>query len=198
LPGSATTYGNVLVALSDVFLLRNFDAMIGLSSFSPGLGSTAVTGYDNLTTGRATALTTQKAADAGRIFDGPNLYQLMGTTGPMGGSGFTGTVASNVLTVSASSYGAIGVGQPIAKADGTIIGTVASLATGTGGTGTYNLAGGVDTASQTMRASGAWLQAVDNVHLNGAGLVGPAVGGVSSARVHVGNALKAMLPQLMA
>jgi hypothetical protein len=66
----------------------------------------------------------------------------------------TAAIAAGVMTVSAVTNGTLAVGQVISTAAGAIVGTIASLGTGTGGTGTYNLAGGVDTASAALSASG--------------------------------------------
>jgi hypothetical protein len=48
-----------------------------------------------------------------------------------------------------------------------------------------------------MASGGDFLQ-LDNIHLSGAGSVGPAVGGVQCAGYHVATALKGILPKLSA
>lgn len=60
----------------------------------------------------------------------------------------TGSIATTVLTVTAVTSGALAVGQVIRGAGVTSGTTIASLGTGTGGTGTYNLS-----ASQTVSST---------------------------------------------
>jgi hypothetical protein len=64
---------------------------------------------------------------------------------------FTAARATTVLTVSAITTGSLGVGSVIKNAAGEILGTVISLGTGTGGTGTYNMntSGTVGSAAMT-------------------------------------------------
>ena len=73
-----------------------------------------------------------------------------------GGCCFTGTIASGVLTVSAVQTGALAVNQAL-NVNGSIVAgvTISSLGTGTGGTGTYNLAGatGITISSATAMSS---------------------------------------------
>ncbi|MFA6213388.1 MAG: hypothetical protein WC714_28385 [Candidatus Obscuribacterales bacterium] len=66
---------------------------------------------------------------------------------------FTAAQSTTVLTVSAvtAGTGAIGIGSEI-KLSGAIIGTVISLGTGTGGTGTYNLNTSATVGSAAMTA----------------------------------------------
>jgi len=68
------------------------------------------------------------------------------------GATITAAIASGVLTVSTFTSGAaLAVGDAIYNSNGVVLGVIASLGTGTGGTGTYNLASGwVTTASATM------------------------------------------------
>ena len=69
---------------------------------------------------------------------------------------FTGVIAANVLTVSALTAGSIGVGSVVTTTAGAVLGRVASLGTGTGGNGTYNLdSSSVATGSSAMVASSA-------------------------------------------
>lgn len=122
----AVTYGCTLSSLGTFFLQNGFDIMLGLTHFSPASGTT--TQYGNLSTGVTNAITTLRGSWAtDRVLEGANLYQLMGSTGP-------------------------------------------------------------------MAPGGAFLQA-DNIHVNGAGAVGPDVAGVSCAAKHVADKLKAVLPQ---
>lgn len=194
LGSSAAVYQAALQSVASFFLDRGYEVMIGLTVYSVASGSTA--NYNLLQTGWAAALVALKAIYPGKVLDGPNLYALMGSTGPMGGSNITGAVTGgNLLTVTAVTNGALEVGQTVAKVDGTILGTIASFGTGAGGTGTYNLTGGVNQASIALRTVGGFLQEVDGVHLNGRGAVGPALSGVEPASTHVANALKAILPQ---
>ncbi len=69
---------------------------------------------------------------------------------------FTGTIASGVLTVSTVQTGALAVNQAL-NVNGSIVAgvTISSLGTGTGGVGTYNLAGasGITISSATAMSS---------------------------------------------
>jgi hypothetical protein len=76
-----------------------------------------------------------------RISTGPGPIARDGTRQPTYGTpgAFTGAITGTVLTVSASTAGELAPGQAIAGA-GVSAGTaIASLGTGTGGVGTYNL-----------------------------------------------------------
>lgn len=66
---------------------------------------------------------------------------------------FTASQATTVLTVSAITAGNIGVGSVVENAAGEILGTVISLGTGTGGTGTYNLDTSATVGSAAMTAN---------------------------------------------
>lgn len=66
---------------------------------------------------------------------------------------FTAAQATTVLTVSAITAGSLGVGSVIKNAAGEILGTVISLGTGTGGTGTYNLNTSATVGSAAMTAN---------------------------------------------
>lgn len=66
---------------------------------------------------------------------------------------FTASQATTVLTVSAITAGSLGIGSIIKNAAGGIIGTVISLGTGTGGTGTYNLNTSATVGSAAMTAN---------------------------------------------
>ena len=189
-----TTYASVLCSIATFWLQNGFDVMLGLSHFSPASGGTAQ--YGNLSTGVANALTTLRAYWGNdRVLTGADLYQLMGSTGPMGGAAITASIAGGVLTVTAASSGTIEVGQTVHSAAGVALGIVASTGTGAGGTGTYNLTAAVNTASSSMTTAGAFLQS-DRIHINGAGAVGPDVSGVNCAARHVASAIKAALPRL--
>lgn len=59
----------------------------------------------------------------------------LATTGGVG----TGSITSNVLTITALTSGTFGVGQVISGAGITPAPKITSLGTGTGGTGTYNI-----------------------------------------------------------
>lgn len=66
---------------------------------------------------------------------------------------FTAAQALGVLTVSAITAGKIGIGSVIKNASGQVLGTVISLGTGTGGTGTYNLNTSATVGSAAMTAN---------------------------------------------
>jgi hypothetical protein len=90
---------------------------------------------------------------------------LTGTPGSTGlvsaGAIFTGAITgTNLLTVSAFTGGAaLAVGDEIGNAAGVKLGTIASLGTGIGGTGTYNLtAGATNVASSTLTSTQAYFE----------------------------------------
>jgi hypothetical protein len=85
--GTQTWYRDALIGVAKFFLQNNYEVMIGLTSFSPGSGTTAQ--YDGLVTQRAAALATLQANPAygSRVYEGANLYALMGSTGPMAAGG---------------------------------------------------------------------------------------------------------------
>lgn len=99
------------------------------------------------------------------------------------GAVVTGSVAGSVLTVTAVTGGVIAVGQTVEVATGFSGLTIASLGTGTGGTGTYNLSGSATVASQTIwcgtvgaTLSGAtWTNAFTAGQTTAANLAWPAV-----------------------
>lgn len=66
---------------------------------------------------------------------------------------FTASQATTVLTVTAITAGNIGVGSVIRNEAGDILGTVLSLGTGTGGTGTYNMSRSATVSSAAMTAN---------------------------------------------
>jgi hypothetical protein len=192
---SSATYSAALQSVAKYFLNRGYEVMIGLTCWQP-ISTGGVNGYNNLRTGQQAALSALQAdATFGtRVFAGADLYSNMGTTGPMSGGTFTGSISSGVLTVSALAYGALEVGQTIYSTAGAVLGVISSFGSGTGGTGTYNLTNGVTTASSTMNAAGAFLQ-YDVTHLNSTGAVGPAVGNVQSAGSLISAAFGNILPQ---
>ena len=80
------------------------------------------------------------------------------TTGAIAGTfaptaSFTASQATTVLTVSAITSGNLGVGSVIKDASGNILGTIISLGTGTGGTGTYNMSTSATVSSAAMTAN---------------------------------------------
>lgn len=92
-------------------------------------------------------------ANDGRLIGTPAAVGLVG--GPMA-TAFSGAITGgNLLTVTGTVTGdPLAVGQTIELANGSggSLGVISSLGTGMGGSGTYNLAGGVNTSSQSMRA----------------------------------------------
>lgn len=196
---SATTawYRDALVSIGNYFLVRGYEIMVGLTTWFP---LSTVAAYNNLKQGRIDALTILRATVNGaKVYDGADLYTLMGVTGPMGGWRGVATIASGVMTVASTSNGAgIEVGQTITN-NAT---TPATLGTVTG-IGTYTAASGVgtvtvsaaDQASNTFRTLGDFIYPSDGTHLNGRGNVGPALNGVSPIKTHVSEAFKAILPQ---
>lgn len=96
------------------------------------------------------------------LFTGANDGRLIGTPGAVGlvagpmATAFSGAITGgNLLTITGTVTGdPLAVGQTIELATGAggSLGVISSLGTGTGGAGTYNLVGGVNTASASMRA----------------------------------------------
>ncbi len=68
------------------------------------------------------------------------------------GSGTAAVTGGNLLTVTVLSSGVFGPGMTIYDANGHHYGVITTNGTGTGGTGTYNLSGGVNIASTTLNA----------------------------------------------
>lgn len=68
---------------------------------------------------------------------------------------FTGTIAGNVLTVSAVASGVVAINQTISGAGVTSGSVITSLGTGAGGTGTYNLNFTQTVASEAIVVNGA-------------------------------------------
>ena len=81
------------------------------------------------------------------------LMQSTGYAYP-GDASFTGSITSNVLSVSAIPTGALAVGSIIAGASITGPVTILSLGTGHGGTGTYNVTPTPNVTSEAMTATG--------------------------------------------
>lgn len=92
-------------------------------------------------------------ANDGRLIGTPAAIGLVG--GPMA-TAFSGAITGgNLLTVTGTVTGdPLAVGQTIELATGAggSLGVISSFGTGTGGAGTYNLTGGVNTSAQSMRA----------------------------------------------
>jgi hypothetical protein len=88
----------------------------------------------------------------GRLIGAPSAIGLVG--GPMA-TNFTGAVTGgNLLTATGAVSGdplTVGMTIELASGAGGSLGVISSLGTGTGGAGTYNLVGGVNTASASMR-----------------------------------------------
>lgn len=189
-------YGAALKSIGNFYLARGFEIAIGLTQYT-ATASTAY--YDDLALGRSDALAALKAdATFGtKVHDGANLYAAMGSTGPMGGAYITASIASNLLTIGTTTKGAVEVGHRIVDpATGNVLGTVASAA----GSNQWNLIGGVDTpAGTSLRSVGEFYQTTPAdllIHINGAGMVGPDLEGVSCAGKYVSDAFKAFLPQI--
>lgn len=66
---------------------------------------------------------------------------------------FTASQTGTVLTVTAITGGTIAVGQDVSTTTGVQLTRIVSLGTGTGGTGTYNMAGSAAIGSQTMSSN---------------------------------------------
>jgi len=92
-------------------------------------------------------------ANDGRLIGTPATVGLVG--GPMA-TAFSGAISGgNLLTVTGTVSGdPLVAGQTIELATGSggSLGVISSFGTGTGGAGTYNLVGGVNTSAQSMRA----------------------------------------------
>lgn len=193
-PVGPTTYQRAVMIALNFFLARGCEVMIGNTVYSPAAAGATTTSYGNQVTAVANAISELSTYYPGRVHAGANLYASMGSDGPMGGAHVTGSISGSVLTVSAVSADrgtGIAVGQRVWNGTA-LVGTVSSLGTGTGGTGTYNLTGAVTTSSTTLVCAGEWLQ-YDGVHINAAGAVGPDVSGRSCAAKYVADALAATL-----
>jgi hypothetical protein len=191
---SASAYQRAVQIAMNFFLRRGCEVIIGNTIYSPGSAGSTSTNYGNQVTGVANAISALSAAYPGKVHAGANLYGSMGSTGVMGGQAFTGSISGSTLTVSAvvaNSGSGLAIGQTVYNGQ-SVVGTISALGTGAGGTGTYTLTGAVTTASTSLTSAGAWLQ-YDGIHLNGAGCVGPDVGGVSCAGKYVADSILAAL-----
>ena len=197
LGNGSTTYARAVLQMATFFLNRNVDVVLGNTTYSPASSFSTSANYQAQVDGCASAKATLDTHFPGRVYLGANLYSLMGTTGPMGGQSVTASMAGTTLTVSAvkaTSGSGIAVGQNVWNGQ-TLVGTVVSQLSGTpGGVGTYQISASATISSTTIVCAGSWLQ-YDGIHINGAGAVGQAVGGVSCAGKHVADSLKAILPQ---
>lgn len=139
-----TTFTSGLsLAVGDTIYNANGGFVGTIASLGTGTGGT---GTYNLAAGYANA-------SSGTLYSVRNRIDLPGfTTSIYNGAVFTADITAGVLTVSTFTSGsALAVGDAIYSGGGLVIGVIASLGTGTGGTGTYNLASGwVATASTTM------------------------------------------------
>lgn len=79
-------YRDSLKSIANFYLDRGYEVMIGLTNYSPAVAGAA---WDTtLKAGRIAALADLKSArPTDKIWDGPDLYTLMGTTGPMASNG---------------------------------------------------------------------------------------------------------------
>lgn len=102
-------------------------------------------------------------------------YVIFGGGGPSGSTGtlvltdaiYTASMAgTTTMTVSAVTSGTLAVGQTVYDAAGAVIGTIQSLGTGTGGTGTYILSASATKSSQQMTSS-AGVTATDDIRIYG-------------------------------
>lgn len=196
-----TSYARSLAGVATFFLRRNCTVMIGNTLYSPGSSNSTNAFYTAQVEGVDQAIALMSPHFPNRVFRGANLYASMGTTGPMGGQRFVGSVSGTTLTVtsvSSNQGSGIAVGQNLWDSvnNNTPVGTIVSQLTGTtGGVGTYQISTSTTITSKTLITAGQWLQ-YDAVHINGAGAVGPNVNGIHSAGHYISEALKTILPQL--
>lgn len=102
-------------------------------------------------------------------YPGTIAAEAITTVAPAGTSGFTGqaSFATNVMTVTSVTTGALQVGQLVSSA-GVAAGTyITSLGTGTGGTGTYNLSTTPGTISAQSVSCSPWIETPWYVNSNG-------------------------------
>lgn len=153
---TSSAYSNLLTQVALYYLRRGYFVLIGLSTFWPQAGTTA---YNTLTSGVNDAVTTLKALagttgytefSAGNVELGANLYSVLGSTGDMGGASITGSIAGTTLTVSATSFGAVAIGQMV-TGSGVSVGTY--ITGGSGSTWTVNNSQTV--GSRALSCSGA-------------------------------------------
>jgi hypothetical protein len=181
----APTYAAALKSIGGYCLRQGDDVMIGLTNYSAGSSGATVANYDALSSGMTTAIAALQALFPGRVSAGANLYQLMGTTGPMGGGVIVGTTSGATLTVSSVTRGAVEVGQSLY--DLTTAGAIAKVVSGSGTT--WQLDTDVGTrATRTFNVAGSYMQPVDVIHMNG--------GGAITAGGHIANAIKAVYSQV--
>lgn len=183
------TYQRACMMLSNFFLRRGWTVVLGNTIYSPASAGSTAANYQAQVDGVDAAVTALAAAYPGKVRRGANLYAALGTTGAMGGQKCTGGVSGTTLTVSAvqgSSGTGIAVGQNVWNGT-TLVGVVAALGTGTGGTGTYTLdRSATVSGGTTLVCAGSGLQ-YDGIHQNGSMV---AAGGAAIA-----TSLKAFLPQ---
>lgn len=184
----AAQHQAALTSVGSFFLARGYEVTFGFTGFSPATTGT-IADWTAVQTGWSNALTALQAASPGRVRAGANLFAAMGTTGPMGGAKITGSVSGKSLTVSAVAQGAIEIGHNVWNGA-----TLTGVVTGRSGS-SWTLSGAVATASASLIVAGAFLQ-YDGVHLDGAGAVGPAIGGVNCAGTYLADAIKTAVPRV--
>lgn len=194
---SAVQWQSAVIIAMNFFLQRGWEVMIGNTVYSGCSAAATLANYQAQVTACDNAVSVLQAIyGASRVHRGPNHFALMGSDGPMGSQRITGSVSSNVLTVSAvdgTRGTGVATGQRVFYTDPST-GQFALKGTTTGplGGGTYSLSSGVDITSSTLQCVGAWIQG-DGVHPNAAGYVGPDVAGRGCYGKQVANSLLSIL-----
>lgn len=178
--GNSVTLGRAAAVLAIRFARRGIRFVHIIPPFSPLSAGASAAGYQALVDGRDIAADLVNGFYPGMYIKGANLYALHGSTGRKGGQGVTASINSGVMTVTAVGQGTgVEVGHVVYSGK-SVVGTVVSFGTGSGGVGTYNLAGGVNTASGALICAGTGLD-YDGVHESAAAVVGPDFGGVANS-----------------
>ncbi len=185
---SALGYQYALMMLLNFFLRRGWTAVIGNTIYSPASAGSTSANYGNQVAGADAAVTALLPHYPGKVFRGANLFAVLGSTGAMGGQRCVGGISGTTLTVASVSAGqgcGIAVGQNVWNGT-TLVGVIAALGTGTGGSGTYTLDRAASVSGgTTLICAGSGLQ-YDGVHQNGSV--------VDAGGAAIADSLKAILP----
>ncbi|WP_066486167.1 hypothetical protein [Sphingomonas sp. CCH9-F2] len=107
-------YQGAINSVASFFANRGYTVHLGLAEYSPAGGSTA--GYETLSAALASSYTFLTGAfSATQIKQGPNLYQLMGSTGDMAAGGANFVKDSGQDNIHQNARGAIEAGRLVAN-----------------------------------------------------------------------------------
>lgn len=186
------TYQRACMMLANYFLRRGWQVVLGNTIFSPASSGSTQTNYQSQMDGVDAAVAALSSFYPGKCYRGANLHNVLGRVGEMGGQRCTGSVSGTTLTVSgvqAKSGSGIAVGQNVWNGTA-LVGVVAAMGTGTGGTGSYTLDRTASVAGGTaLICAGSGLQ-FDGIHQNGSM--------VDAGGAAIADSLKAFLPRRIA